>query len=98
MRIFRNQEQWKVIIEKQQASGLTIINYCREHQLSTSSFYAVRKKLESPPSNFIRAKVTQQVELIAPHQPIELSLGSATLSFPSHISATYIGQVMRELA
>ncbi|MCP4987860.1 MAG: IS66 family insertion sequence element accessory protein TnpB, partial [Colwellia sp.] len=33
MRIFRNQEQWKVIIEKQQASGLTIINYCREHQL-----------------------------------------------------------------
>ena len=97
MRIFRNQEQWQVIIEKQQTSGLTIIDYCREHQLSTSSFYAVRKKLESTPSNFIRAKVTQ-VELIAPHQPIELSLGAAKLSFPSHISATYIGQVIRELA
>ncbi len=63
MRIFRNQEQWQVIIEKQQTRGLTILNYCREHQLSTSSFYAVRKKLESTPSNFIRAKVTKQVEL-----------------------------------
>ena len=43
MRIFRNQEQWQVIIEKQQTSGLTIIDYCREHQLSTSSFYVFRK-------------------------------------------------------
>ena len=47
MRILRNLEQWQVIIEKQQTSGLTILDYCREHQLSTSSFYAVRKKLES---------------------------------------------------
>jgi len=97
MRIFRNQAQWQVIIEKQQASGLTIIDYCREHQLSTSSFYAVRKKLESTPSNFIRAKVTEQVELITQQPLIELTLGKATLKLPSNTSAAYLGQILRTL-
>lgn len=97
MRIFRNQEQWQVIIEKQQASGLTVIDYCREHQLSTSSFYSVRKKLVSTSSNFVRAKVTQQVELIAQQQSIELSLGQVKLTFPSGTCPAYLGQVLREL-
>ncbi|WP_394349198.1 IS66 family insertion sequence element accessory protein TnpA, partial [Candidatus Enterovibrio escicola] len=39
MRITRSQEQWQTIIDDQQASGLTIIAYCRQQQLSTSSFY-----------------------------------------------------------
>jgi len=43
MRITRSQKQWKALLEGQQTSGLTIIDYCREHQLSTSSFYVFRK-------------------------------------------------------
>lgn len=97
MRIFRNQEQWQAIIEKQQTSGLTIIDYCRENQLSTSSFYATRKKLKSTSNNFVHAKVTQQVELITQQQPIELSLGQAKLTFPSNTCPAYLGQVLREL-
>ena len=71
MRITRSQKQWQTILEKQQTSGLTIIDYCRQHQLSTSSFYMSRKKLGITSSNFVRAKITQQVELIAHQQPIE---------------------------
>ena len=44
MRITRSQKQWKAILEEQQTSGLTIIDYCREHQLLISSFYVFRKK------------------------------------------------------
>ena len=44
MRITRSQVQWQTIIEDQQTSGLTILDYCQQQQLSTSSFYAVRKK------------------------------------------------------
>jgi hypothetical protein len=29
----RSQEQWQSIIEDQQSSGLTIIDYCRQHKL-----------------------------------------------------------------
>ncbi len=64
MRIMRNQEQWQTIIKDQQASGLTIMDYCQQHQLSTTSFYSVRKKLGLSLGNFVRAKITQQVEVI----------------------------------
>jgi outer membrane phospholipase A len=30
MRISRSQEQWQTIIEDQQSSGLTIIDYCQQ--------------------------------------------------------------------
>lgn len=43
----RSPEQWQTIIHEQQSSGLTIIDYCRQHQLSMTSFYAVRKKFPS---------------------------------------------------
>lgn len=64
MRITRSQEQWQTIIDDQQTSGLTIIDYCQQQQLSTSSFYAIKKKLSLTPGNFVRAKITQQVEIL----------------------------------
>jgi len=97
MRISRSQAQWQTIIETQQSSGLTILDYCHQHQLSTSSFYAVRKKLGSQTNNFVQAKITQEIELIAP-QPIELSFHQAKVILPPTMSASYLGQVLRALA
>ena len=97
MKITRSHEQWRTILNAQQASGLTIIDYCRKHQLATSSFYVFRKKLGIITSSFVRTQVTQQVELITQQPPIELPLGKATLRLPSNTSATYLGQVLRAL-
>ena len=97
MKITRSHEQWRTILTEQQASGLTIIDYCRKHQVATSSFYVFRKKLGITSSSFVRTQVTQQVELITQQLPIELTLGKATLRLPSSTSATYLGQVLRAL-
>jgi putative transposase len=51
MGIIRSQAQWQNIFKDQQTSGLTIIGYCREHQLATATFYAARKKLGVKPIN-----------------------------------------------
>jgi putative transposase len=48
MRITRSQEQWQ-----------TIIDCCQQQQLSTSRFYAGKKKLGLTTGNFVRAKITQ---------------------------------------
>lgn len=98
MRITRSQEQWQTIIDDQQISGLTIIDYCQQQQLSTSSFYAIKKKLGLTSSNFVRAKISQQVELIEQQTSITLTVGKANVSFPATISATYLSQLLRELA
>lgn len=96
MRIMRSKKQWQAIIEGQQASGLTIIDYCQQHQLSTTSFYAVRKKLGLSSSNFVRAKITQQVEVIEEQASITLTVGKANVSLPVATSATYLSQLLRE--
>ena len=99
MRIMRSQEQWQSIIEDQQSSGLTIIDYCRQHKLSLTSFYAHRKKLDLTQSGFIRAKVTQQIEFeTRSEENISLRVGNATLSLPSSTSASYLAQILRECA
>jgi len=97
MGITRSQTQWKTIFKEQQTSGLAIIDYCQKHQLSTSSFYAIRKKLNITQSNFVRAKVTQQVELISAQTSIMLSIGQTKVTLPSTTTASYLGQVLREL-
>ena len=97
MRITRSQVQWETIIEDQQTSGLTIIDYCQQQQLSTSSFYAVKKKLGLTLGNFVRAKITQQVELIEGQGPLTLTIGKANVSLPSTTSASYLSQLLRAL-
>jgi putative transposase len=61
MRISRSQEQWQTIIEDQQTSGLTILGYCQQQKLLTSSFYALRKKLSLSSGNFVRARITHRL-------------------------------------
>ena len=97
MRIMRSQEQWQTLIDDQQTSGLTIIDYCQQQELSISSFYAVKKKLSLTSGNFVRAKITQQVELIEEKALITLSIGKANVSLPSTTSATYLSQLLRAL-
>ena len=42
----RSLADWQTIIEAQQASGLTIVEYCRRHQLSIKSFSARKLKIK----------------------------------------------------
>ena len=100
MRITRSQEQWQTIIDDQQTSGLTIIDYCQQQQLSTSSFYAIKKKLGLRSGHFVRAKITQRVEILEALEAqgsITLTMGKANVSLPSTTSATYLSQLLRAL-
>jgi len=97
MKITRNQTQWQTLIQNQQTSGLTVSDYCQQHQLPTSSFYAFKKKLGITSNSFVRAKVTQQIELIEEEQPIILSVGKANVSLPATTPASYLAQILREL-
>lgn len=50
----RTSQEWQQIIEAQQASDLTIAEFCLQHLLNPSTFYLQRKKiteLSLPPSN-----------------------------------------------
>jgi hypothetical protein len=43
MGIIRSQDQWQTIFKDQVSSGSTIVDFCRQHQIPTATFYAYRK-------------------------------------------------------
>ena len=98
MKITRNETQWQTLIQNQQTSGLTISDYCQQHHLPTSSFYAFKKKLGLTPIRFVRAKVIQQIEFLEEQPSIVLSVGNADVTLPATTPATYLAQVLRELS
>ena len=50
-RLYRTKEQarlyWQDVLERWQESGLSIGQFCREHQITESGFYTWRKKLSA---------------------------------------------------
>ncbi|WP_248291033.1 IS66 family insertion sequence element accessory protein TnpA [Pseudoalteromonas arctica] len=59
MRKTRSLEQWRNIIEEQQASDLTITEFCQQHALSKTSFYAARSKLNASSGSFVRKRLAK---------------------------------------
>lgn len=98
MRVNRSQAQWREIIQQHINSNLSIVDFCREHNLSTTTFYSARKKLSAIPKNFVKAKVTQQIEVSAEQANILITVGQASVSLPATISASYLASVLKELA
>jgi len=43
--IRRNAEEWQHLIDTQQASDMTVEEFCLAHQINQSTFYLQRKKL-----------------------------------------------------
>ncbi|MEI8668599.1 MULTISPECIES: IS66 family insertion sequence element accessory protein TnpA [unclassified Pseudoalteromonas] len=98
MRKTRSLEQWRSIIEEQQVSNLTITDYCQQNALSKTSFYAARSKLNTESGSFVRAKVTQHVDVIEQQQSITLAIGNVKISLPPTMPVAYLSQLLRELA
>jgi hypothetical protein len=42
----RNTSQWQALIEEQKQSSLTIKEFCRQQDVTTSGFYGWRKRLK----------------------------------------------------
>ena len=106
MKTFRDQLQWQALILAQQQSGLNISTYCSKHKLSTSSFYAHKKRLASTESAFVCANISQhkvtehkatQLELMQPQTAIALEFAHAKLHLPHSTSPSFLAQLLREL-
>ncbi|HBR18747.1 MAG: helix-turn-helix domain-containing protein [Phycisphaerae bacterium] len=46
---------WRLVIESQAASGLSVNRFCEKEGISPSSFYQWRKKLEQKSDNLVNA-------------------------------------------
>ena len=91
-------EKWSAIFAEQQQSQLTVAQYCRQQQISPSSFYQRKRELETQASSsFVKATVTKSVEMQVVNARIILNVGEVNLSLPSQTSAHYLAELVRGL-
>jgi len=99
----RTKQQWLELIQAQQNSDLSIIDFCREQNLPLNNFYARRsdwlksKRIATnlEPSAFSKVAVAERSESSA--TAITLSIGKATLSIPSSADAVWLAKLIGQL-
>lgn len=93
-------QQWQELVQQQKRSSLSVTAFCREHNLSTKSFYHHRTKAaQTKPTAFSEVIVKQEVDLKSPikSQTITLATSVGDLVFPAQIYPQIIIDVIKGL-
>ncbi len=94
-------KDWQVIIEQQRSSGLTIVEYCQQHQLSHKTFSSrksdlKKKGLLKTASAFVEVKA--QRTLHSEHSDLLIQLGQLKLSAGNTVDPVWLGKLLRALS
>ena len=93
-------EQWRQLIEQQKFSGLSVSDFCTQHNLNAKYFYYRRSKHRKPAppqSPFIAAKPASP-ESASPLELLQLKHGPSTLLLPSTTDAQWLAALLRALS
>ena len=96
----RTKQQWLELIQAQQHSDLSIVDFCREKDLPLKRFYARRssslkpKNVESSAFSKISVAATSKSTTTA----ITLSIGKASLSVPSSTDVVWLAKLIGQFA
>ena len=100
----RTKQQWLELIQAQQASDLSIIDFCREKDLPLNNFYARRsdwlksQRTETNIKSSAFSKVTVAEKSERSTTAITLSIGKATLSIPSSTDVVWLAKLIGQFA
>lgn len=92
----RTQEQWRQLIEEQQASGLNATVFCRDRHINPKYFSLRKQQLTRPAqADFIRA--TREATQPTPHTQPSLHYKGIELTL-ENCSVEWVAQLIRKLA
>ena len=100
----RTKQQWLELIQAQQVSNLSIIDFCREQNLPLNNFYARRsdwlksKRTETNVNSSAVSKVTVAETSKFSTTTITLNIGKAILSIPSSTDVVWLAKLIGQLA
>jgi hypothetical protein len=102
----RSDQEWHALFEQYEASNLSQRAFCEQNNLSPSTFFAKRQRLQqistSQNSGFVKAqlieKTTHYQSVHAPVANMTLSLGDVELSIPQGTPASYIAELIGALS
>lgn len=98
----RGVNTWLALFERQEQSGLSAVEFCRQHQINIQTFYARRSDiwLQRTNNKFVHVKreVTKFESRIGDGaQTLSLECASSTLRLPANVSPQWLACLMKAL-
>ncbi len=90
-------EQWRSLIEQQEASGKSVTAFCQRHDLLPNTFWNRRKALREADQSKGMVAVSPPVSRTSSSQ-MTLSWRGVELALSGPASPAWVAQLMRELA
>ena len=87
----RSQEEWQALISQWRQSNLSATRFCKQHHLSSASFYKWRQRFEAaahPGRNNQGAPVPDFIDITALSSPAERSGWNIVLNLGDGLSLT----------
>lgn len=103
-RQYRTQAEWSLLIDDQEQSGLSVLEFCRQHRLYAKTFYRQRKALGRRPA---RGKATASersfIQVAVPTAPspvtgLQLHYRSSQLHLPSDSDPLWVAKLLQALS
>ena len=102
----RSDQEWLEIFQQYESSPLNQREFCRQNQLSPSTFFSKRRSLEltrgNPKSGFVRAEVVEQTTRYQVTAPIgsdmTLKFNNVELSIPQGTLTDYLAELIGALS
>jgi hypothetical protein len=100
----RTKQQWLELIQAQQISDLSIIDFCREKNLPLNNFYDCcsdwlkSKRTETNVNSSAFSKVNVAEISKSSETAITLSIGKATLTIPSSTDVVWLAKLIGQFA
>lgn len=87
---------WQQLIEQQQTSGLSIVAFCKQQQLTTSSFYKYRARLQdkTPKPKLVKVAIGNTNQMLG---TITLNHHNTQLTLPSCCEPQWLADLMKAL-
>lgn len=89
--------EWQTLVTRQQSSGLTIVDFCQEHKIATSSFYKFRKRLQHQECEPAFIKVSEPTVGAKMQPTVSLTYGDISLSFSSSSEPAWLANFVKAL-
>ncbi|MEC4728958.1 transposase [Shewanella sp. D64] len=105
----RTEEEWQQLLASQPSCGLSVKDFCRKHQISTSTFYkrGARPELLQAVNDFVKItsivetpampEATVVISVVTQSETISLQTSVGIFSFPCSLPASYMATLIREL-
>jgi transposase-like protein len=102
----RSDQEWLEIFQQYESSSLNQREFCRQNQLSPSTFFSKRRSLEltrgNPKSGFVRAEVIEQTTRYqvtsSATENMTLCFNDVELSIPQGTPADYLAELIGALS